>query len=461
MNTKTALIGSGLFLLETLVAPGCQRPQAPSVASRPVREPFAGLRADAMEAERRIALAPTDGARAVDTTITLQQQAIRRHPAKLESWILLGRAWVRKARETAEPGYYRNAAACAAVALHLQPDNTLALNLRGLVLLNDHQFFEAQQLAESILKRSDFDPMALGTLSDAQIELGHIEAAEAAVQQMLSLKPGLPAYARASYLYFLRGQSGPAKAAIRLAIDASSAARGDPEPRAWALTQAANLFLHEGDYRGANAGYEMALRTLADFPAALVGRGHVALAEARYRDAVACFEAAYKQNPLAETARLLGDARTLAGDPKGAAEAFDSLLRHGLRTDARTVALYLASSNGDLAKANELISRERRGRNDIYTQDIYAFVLFRSGRLAEARAAIDQVLAIGVKDARILYHAAEIHAVTGDPSGAQELVTDALRRNPHFDVHDEKAARALLAKLSGTIAAEPKLAASR
>lgn len=461
MKMKTALVGSGLFLLEALVAPGCQRPQAPNEASRPIRGLLSGGPADAVAEERRIALAPAGGARAVDTVLTRLQQGVRRQPAKLDGWILLGRAWVRKARETSEPGYYRNAAACAAVALHLEPDNTLALNLRGLVLLNEHQFVEAQQLAEAILKRSDFDPLALGTLSDAQLELGHIDAAEETVQRMLSLKPGLPAYARASYLYFLRGQSGAAKEAIRLAIDASSVARSDPEPRAWALTQAANLFLHEGDYRGADAGYEMALRTLPDYPAALVGRGQVALAEARYRDAAGCFEDAHKQNPLAETARLLGEARTLAGDPKGAAEAFEALLRHGPRTDPRAVALYLASINSDLKRANELISRERRGRNDVHTQDIYAFVLFRSGRLDEARAAIDQVLAIGVKDARMLYHAAEIHAVTGDPSGARALVDDALRRSPHFDVQDERAARALLARLSSTVAVEASLATSR
>lgn len=443
----------GLLFLELALFSGCREP-ARSPLGLPAEAPsgLAARSTDSVEGERRIALMAPTGSRPIDGQIVILEERVRHNLEKLDNWIALGQAWIRKARESTEPGYYRNADACATVALALQPDSALALNLRGLVLLNDHKFLEAQHLAESIIRRSDFDPMAWGTLSDALLELGRLDGAEEAVQQMLALKPNLPSYARASYLHFLRGRSGPAKEAIRLAIDASPARRADLEPRAWALVQAANLFLHEGDYSGADAGYELALRSFSDYPLALVGRGQVALAQERYADAARYLDTAYKLNPLAETAWLLGEARHFAGDAAGADEACAALLQHGRRTDPRTVALYLASqsspSERDLIEAGELIDRERSGRNDIYTQDIHAYVLFRRGRAAEARPIIDGVLAVGIKDARILYHAAAIHAATGDPAGAKALVEEALRRSPRFDVRQAAEARKLLGALS-------------
>jgi tetratricopeptide (TPR) repeat protein len=215
------------------------------------------------------------------------------------------------------------------------------------------------------------------------------------------------------------------------------------------------LFFLDGDYAGADAGFEMALRGFADYPPALVGRAQVALAEERYRDAIPLLEAAYRKSPLAETAWLLGDARRKAGDLEGAAAAYQELVHKGRRTDRRTVALYLATENRDLDEAAALIERERRGRNDLYTQDVYALVLLRKGRGAEARAVIDAVLQVGVRDPRILHHAALIHAATDDKQGARRLVEDALRTSPRFDVSGAESARALLASLGGSVAPTP------
>ena len=45
---------------------------------------------------------------------------------KVDAWVVLGQAWVRKARETADPVYYLNADACATEALKLDPDSEQA-----------------------------------------------------------------------------------------------------------------------------------------------------------------------------------------------------------------------------------------------------------------------------------------------------------------------------------------------
>jgi tetratricopeptide (TPR) repeat protein len=79
---------------------------------------------------------------------------------------------VKKARESSDPGYYLNAKACADVALDVAPGSRPAIDLSALVLLNQHRFDEARDLAEQILRKSPDDLMALGTLSDAYLETG-------------------------------------------------------------------------------------------------------------------------------------------------------------------------------------------------------------------------------------------------------------------------------------------------
>jgi tetratricopeptide (TPR) repeat protein len=351
---------------------------------------------------------------------------------------------VRAARDAAEPGYYLNADAAADMALALAPDHPSALDVKGLALLNDHRFAEAEALARHIIARNPFDPMAFGTLSDAALEQGHVAEAVQAANKMLALKPNLPSYARAFYLQWLQGQTGVAKTSLRLAIDAAPRASGDPEPRAWALTQAAMLFWHEGDYDGADAGLQLALQQFPDYPPALVGRARVALARGEARPAADWLARAYALSPLVETAWLLGDARQLAGDGAGSAAAYALVLKQGRRSDPRTLALFLATQDRDRDDAVALASEERRRRGDIYTEDVLAWALFRAGRLDEAAAASARAVALGTRDARLWYHAGAIAMARGDEARGRALVRKALALNPGFDVTGAREARALV-----------------
>ena len=83
---------------------------------------------------KSMALAPTHENAAVDHQIAAAQSAAKKNPQKVDLWITLGRAWVRKAREVEDPGYYLHADACAEVALAISPEDASALDLRALVL---------------------------------------------------------------------------------------------------------------------------------------------------------------------------------------------------------------------------------------------------------------------------------------------------------------------------------------
>ncbi len=380
---------------------------APSAAGAPV------------ERARALALAATKDGAPVDLLIEQAQKAIAKNPKKVDWWIVLGRAWVRKARESSDPGFYLNATAAADVALDLAPDNTAALDVKGLALLNDHRFEEARELAQQTAAKNPEDPAAFGTLSDALLELGRYEEATRAAQTMMDLKPNLPSYSRAAHLAWLHGDVAGAKESLRLALDSGKDQR-DKEPYAWVLTQAAQLFLAQGDIEGAEAGFDRALEWLPGFAPANVGKGRVALARHESARAAELFQRAHATSPLVETAWLLGDARDAAGDAAGARAAWDVVRKEGRRTDPRTLAAFLAEKNETPTDALALADAEMKARPDMVTEDVRAWALYRLGRMQDARNAIVHARRLGTKDARMMFHEGAIRMAMGDKAEQAE-----------------------------------------
>jgi tetratricopeptide (TPR) repeat protein len=393
----------------------------------------------------RLGLAKPPGATAADKAIADAQAAVRANVEKDDSWIVLGRAWVRKARESADPGFYLNADACADVVLQRSPDHALANDLRGLVLLNGHEFERARALAAKVVDERPDDPLAWGNLSDALLELGLYDEATEAAQRMIDLKPNLPSYSRASHLQWLRGDVASAKQTVRLALDAGRAAKSDPEPGAWVLVQAAMIFWNKGDVDGAESGCDKALERISDYAPANVCKGRVATARGDHARAAELFQRAWEKSPLVETAWLLGDAREAAGDAKGAAEAFANVEKEGRRTDPRTLSLFWSTKGKNVDEALRLARAEYEIRKDVYTEDALAWALYRAGRVGEAKRSIARARRLGTPDPRLVYHEGAIRIAAGEVAKGRTLVEAALASNRAFDRTAAAEAAAMLA----------------
>jgi tetratricopeptide (TPR) repeat protein len=428
------MIQRSLCLIFSLlaVAAGCRGPlpDAPGARSAPSR--------------RALALAPAAGPDALDRDLAAARARAEVDGAPPETWVALARAWVRKGRVSGDPGFLLSAEAAADEALALSPGLEAALGVKAIARLGGHRFQEATAIARQILGGDPEDLVALGVLADGLLELGDVPGATAAVQTMMDLKPSLPAYGRASYLRWLAGDEAGAREMIRLAIDSGRGAR-DREPGAWVLVQAATLFWQAGDLEGADEGFAQALKLVPDYPPALLGRGRVALGRRESARAIAWLERTIAASPTVEALGLLADARRLAGDGAGAAEAQARLLREGERGDPLGLASYLTAQDRETPRALALLEAERRGRPGLYVEDAYAWALYRAGRLPEARAASDRSRAFGTPDARLLYHAGAIRLAQGEVEEGRRLLRSALARNPHFDVEGARHATALLA----------------
>jgi len=423
-----------LLLSSALGAAGCDDRGGVALAATATASPRAATSAPSSrdgDANEALAMADPQGTETVDVTIRALQAAVKKLD-RAEEKILLGRAWIRKARETADPGYYLHARAVAEQLLARTPDDPLALGLLGQTQLNGHQFKEALETADAILARAPEDLTALGIRSDAALERGDYEEALRAAEKLLDLKPGLPSYARASYLSFLHGDTHAAKENARLAIESGNDPT-DPEPRCFVLSQTATMFFHAGDYRGADAGYKRALSECPDYHHALAGRGRVALALGDAKAAVSFLARATAKSRSVEMQWRLGDALSAAGDEAGAKKAYDEVVSRGKLEDHRTLAQFLATKNRDADLAVDLARKEMAIRPGIYTEDALAWALYRKGELEEAKRLSARALRLKTPDATLELHRGAILIASGDREEGVALVRRALERNPELD----------------------------
>jgi tetratricopeptide (TPR) repeat protein len=432
-----------LALAVVVALTSCRKPGTAENQPRAGMASATPVASSPVETARRLALSATSQTTAVDRRIAALAKLAGAHPDRGDVLVDLGRAWIQKARESSDPGYYLQAGACADVALTIAPDDAKALDLRALVLLNDHKFREARDVARSILQKEESAVTAWGSLSDALLELGDLEEADRAAQRMMDLKPNLSSYIRVSYFQWLAGNTPGAIESARLAIDAGGDAK-NREPRAWAIVQAAMLFWHRGDYEGADAGFRQALEVIGDYPLALVGRGRVAMAQGRAGEAARHFERAFAKSPLVETAWLLGEARERVSDVPGASAAFAAAEKEGRSSDRRTLSLMYSSRKTNLESALALAEEESATRGGVYTDDALAWALYRNGRFPEAKTAIERARRYGTSDARLLFHHGAIEKALGHVAAGKKLVSEALRLNPEFEPGGAAEARALV-----------------
>jgi tetratricopeptide (TPR) repeat protein len=430
-------------LLAVTLATGCQKAPPPAArTAKPAAEAPRGAGPLTADESKDLCLADPGGTDPLDRALRSLQKKAHELPMKSDEWVSVGRQWVRRARLASDPGFYVHVDGCAAVALQAEPSFAPALELQSLVMMNDHKFDQARQVAADILRREPEDVIALGTLSDALLELGRYDEAAEAAQRQMSVRPGMAAYSRGSYIRWLKGDDRNAKIFIRDALYGRDAQ--DPEPAAWTFVEAATIFWHLADYDGADAVYAEALRWVPGYPSALVGRARIAMAKEQPRRAIEYLDKAYRMRPLPETAWLLGDALEMLGDDRGAREAYDRVVQQGRRGDRLTLALFYATKNRDIDEALRLIEEERALRGGIHVDDTYAWTLYRRGRIAEARKASDRAIRLGTKEARLLYHAGAIRMTAGDEAGGGKLVQQALTLNPRFDWTGAAEARKLV-----------------
>ena len=331
----------------------------------------------------------------------------------------LGWAFVAKARESRDVGYYTMAEQTASCIDSVMPDAPESMLLRGHVLYNLHRFREAETLARILVEQRGlwFDFALLG---DVLMERGALNQAIDVYQTVIDQRPGPHAYARVAQLRWFEGDLEGALEMMVMAARATSPRT--PEPAAWVHVRLALLLIQIDELTAADAVLDRALALQPEYPPALHMKGRLRLAQGRFEDALLPLERAVEADPQPEFRWTLYEALRIAGREIAADDQKSALIERGEIEDPRTLALFLATLGGEPETALRLALLEQQRREDVFTLDAVAWALSGAGKNEAALEHSRRVLAVGTQNPRFYFHAGIIAARAGDRVQALELL---------------------------------------
>ncbi len=346
-------------------------------------------------------------------------------------------AYLQKLRESADATYLDRASKLVDRILEKDEGNLTALRFQNEIDLQRHDFKAVAERAEGMVKYAPSDPGCWGNLGDAALELGEYERAGQAYLKMFSLRPNLASYNRLAYFRFV---TGDAERAIGLMQDAIGA--GDPQGEnvAWCWAELGDMYFKTGKLEEASRAYSAAIDLFPSLHRASAGLGRVEAAQGHLQAAIKDYKHAQSVVPLVEYAAALEDLYRLAGMPKearGQEELIETIEKLGTATGEKTnrnLALALADHGRNPAVALHLVETEIPVRSDVYTWDAFSWVLFKNGRVNEARTATAKALKLNTPEPLFYYHAREIAQASGDAQAARDYEDRLIVLNSKFKI---------------------------
>ena len=381
------------------------------------------------------------------------REQLRRQPDDVEARVRLAHVLLQRADATGDEfALVPEARTLLDEALDRDPEHYYARTLKAQLLNKLHDFEAARDLSRELLAEYPAHAFVHGTLVDALVELGAYDEAIAVSDSMLALRPGLPAYSRASYLRELHGDTDGAIEAMRLAANAEPSGR---PTRAWALLKLGELYLGDAKPDTAAFIFEGILEEVPDFAPALAALGHVALVRGDARGAVRQLEEARTLRPGGATDELLVEAYLAVGDEAKAAEAAGRVHKDLVKARAMgenvdmEEADFLADQGRDLDRVLRL-AREQQARRPghMHANETLAWALHKTGDSQAGVPFIERAMRLDTGDAMVLFRAAEIYRGAGDRAKATALYRAALGGNVGVESPSaEREARQALAAL--------------
>ena len=367
--------------------------------------------------------------------IAALRDAARERPGDAQALAELGDAYYQRGRELTDGDLSKLAEQAYEEASALDPGNVTAATGAATIALVAHDFDGGLVLARQARRIEPDLAAPYLPLIDALIETGRYAGAQRRIDELLTLKPSLAAYARASYYEELHGNDAAALRAMRFAADAGGAGT---EARASALTLLGELHFNGGRYERARLAYTEALASFEGYVPARAALLKVTAAEGRLKAARRGYGALVEEEDLLEYADELGRIEEAMGDVRSARRHYEVLdrvhdkeLAAGQGADAGMV--LFEAEHGSPANAVRLAREVWRSSPSVTTADAYAWALHQAGSdRAAARRSAD-ALRLGTHTPAFLYHAGMIAAASGDDDRARRHLGEALRTSPRFD----------------------------
>jgi tetratricopeptide (TPR) repeat protein len=370
-------------------------------------------------------------------------QSVQTNRADKKSLIQLAALFIQEARTTGNYAYYDKAALkYVNDVLKIDTVNFEAITLKSLLYLSQHHFAEGLELAQKAKAINPYNSFVYGISVDGNVEMGDYKAAVADADKMLSIRPDIRSYARASYLREIYGDYPGAIEAMKMAVDAG--APGD-ETTEWSRVQLGHLYENTGDMLNASMDYTIALQERPGYAYALQGLGRLAVAEKNYKKAIEYYQQADSsvtdfsiKEALADVYQQMGEhdkskemeKNIIAEMSKEAATAqSDNTVGHYV--DKELAYAYLKTNDYDNALEHALLEYNRRPDN-IDVNECVAWVYYSKGEYEKALPYIRTALKTNCKNPILLCRAALIYAKAGEGPLAKSTYQQALHTNANI-----------------------------
>lgn len=424
-----AILGASLALVAASQAANLLAPRSP--ASAPIAPADQVVGGPAAPAGAPISGAPGSLA-TIDHSIAAWTANVATNDQDFISAGNLATLYEARARLSGDVSDYARATTAADRSLAIEPQQVDLQALHARLQLAAHDFGAALAEARAIDRDLPNQPAVLAIIADASLELGDVDGAARLYDQIQAVAPGPAITARLARVAFLLGNPASAVALSESAYGAANANGTTGPALSWYAYLAGTMRLGAGSPADAAAWFDDALTAWPGSFLALAGRARAAAALGDTDAAIAGYRAAIAIAPQPDALAALGDLLALAGDAKGAEAQYATVLAIAQLQGAgglvfnRQLVLFDIDHDRDIATALTLAERELEQRKDVYGYDAYAWALLANGRAPDADAAMASALALGTRDALLLYHAGEIKLALGDGASARALLTDAL-----------------------------------
>ncbi len=219
-----------------------------------------------------------------------------------------------------------------------------ALAHKASVLLSLHQFAEAKKYAQTAVELNPYEADIYGALIDANVELGNYKEAVDYCDKMLTIRPDIRSYSRASYIRQLTGDIPGAISAMQMAVDAGATGLENTE---WARVKLADLYMLKNASDTAKLLFETALHFRPNYAEANMGLARVAMQAMQYDSAIAyCTKAI---NTISESSYIsyLASIYQAQGNVSKAKEINNDVLKLLLENEQENKKATLIKHNGN------------------------------------------------------------------------------------------------------------------
>ncbi|MGH7526345.1 MAG: tetratricopeptide repeat protein, partial [Gemmatimonadales bacterium] len=336
----------------------------------------------------------------------------------------LARLYLQRARVTGDNDDLIRAEDYARRSLALRAGrNQASFLVLASTLLAQHRFVEAREVAARLVAYDSTLIAARALLGEALLELGEYEEARKAFGKLLTYRTQLGVAPRLARWEELRGRPEEARRLLRAARDQAERRHGMPtEQLAWFHLRLGDLALRHGHLGEAESELEAGLAMVPEDYRLLGAKARLEVVRRRWRKAIEYGERAIAQSLDPATLGLLDDAYTALGDTAKAQEYYRAMALAVLKQPGpfhRAWSLFLLDHDREVPVVLAKVEEEIQTRRDVYGYDLLAWALHKSGRHAEARAAMAQALRLGTRDPMLFHHAGMIERALGTETAAR------------------------------------------